>query len=36
MRDLFDARRRLMAEWERFCDQKPVASESRAVVAMRR
>ena len=34
--DLFDKRRRLMAEWERYCEQKPVASESGAVVAMRR
>ena len=33
--DLFDKRRRLMAEWERYCAQKPVASKSATVVAMR-
>ena len=33
--DLFDKRRRLMAEWDRYC-QKPVASGSGAVVAIRR
>ena len=34
--DLFERRRRLMADWERYCEQKPGASEGRAVVAMRR
>ena len=34
--DLLDKRRRLMAEWERYCEQKPVAGENPAVVAMRR
>ena len=34
--DLFDKRRRLMAEWARYCEQKPVAGESGAVVALRR
>jgi hypothetical protein len=33
--DLFERRRRLMAEWARYCEQKPVESESPAVVALR-
>jgi integrase len=34
--ELFEKRRRLMAEWERYCEQTPVASESPAVFALRR
>ena len=34
--DLFERRRRLMAEWSRYCEQKPVTSKSRTVVALRR
>ena len=33
--DHFEKRRRLMAEWERYCEQKPVASESPAVSTQR-
>jgi integrase len=34
--DLLDKRRRLMAEWAKYCEQKPVASESGDVITMRR
>lgn len=34
--DLLEPRRRLMAEWERYCEQKPVTTKRDTVVPMRR
>ena len=34
--DLFEKRRRLMADWSRYTEQKPVTSESGGIVALRR